>query len=34
MDFNDLDSCTSLGEINIRMLEFVIQVSIYIHFKI
>jgi hypothetical protein len=29
MDFNDLDSCTSLGGIDIRMLEFVIQVSIY-----
>ena len=29
LDFNDLDSCTSLGGINIRMLGFVIQVSIY-----
>ena len=27
--FNDLDSCTSLGGINIRMLGFVIQVRIY-----
>jgi hypothetical protein len=35
VDFNDLVSCTSLGHgINIRMLGFVIQVSIYIHFKI
>ena len=25
----DLDSCTSLGEINIRMLGFLIQVRIY-----
>ena len=30
MDFKDLDSCTSLGGINIRMLGFVIQVNIYI----
>jgi hypothetical protein len=29
IDFNDLVSCTSLGGINIRMLGFVIQVSIY-----
>jgi hypothetical protein len=36
MDFDDLVSCTSLGGINIRMLflGFVIEVSIYIHFKI
>ena len=27
MDLNDLDSCTSLGGIDIRMLGFVIQVS-------
>jgi hypothetical protein len=27
--FNNLDSCTSLGGINIRMLGFVIQVRIY-----
>jgi hypothetical protein len=30
VDLNDLDSCTSLGGINIRMLGFVIQVTIYI----
>jgi hypothetical protein len=29
VDFNDLVSCTSLGGINIGMLGFVIQVSIY-----
>ena len=29
VDLNDLDSCTSLGGINIRMLGFVIQVRIY-----
>ena len=29
--FNDLVSCTSLGGINIRVLGFVIQVSIYIY---
>jgi hypothetical protein len=28
-DHNDLDSCTSLGGINIRMLGFGIQVRIY-----
>jgi hypothetical protein len=28
VDLNDVVSCTSLGEINIRMLGFVIQVSI------
>ena len=29
VDLNDLDSCTSLGGINIRMLGFVMQVRIY-----
>ena len=32
MDFNNLDSCTSLGGINIRMLGFVIQVRIQVVF--